>query len=265
MNARLAALGGLLLVSIALLMMPFDIQVAGWIRRIPFPGDIEKDLQAFQQFGQLGVLILVVFLVWRLEPPNIRRTLLDLGVAVAIAIIIATVLKTVLGRIRPGHAEWHGFLGPMGMRSTDNPLHDDWHATASMPSSHATAAAVLAVYLAWIQPRITWIAAILAGLVAFVRVHAGAHFPSDVLAGLLLGGFTAAIIIPCGWGCRLLDWYWKRVVDTSAQPAWPEVREFIRQRHLQVRTPRPPWWARWRGIVGLAIIALGLLTMGVIL
>ena len=245
-------------------MMPLDVPISDWLRGLDLPGDVEKDLQAFQQFGQLGTLILVIFLVWRLESPTIRRTLLDLGLAVLIAIVVATLLKTLLGKVRPGHAEVQGFLGPTWMRPLDSPLHDDWHSTASMPSSHATAAAVLAVYLAWIQPRMAWIAVVLAGLVAFVRVQAGAHWPSDVLAGLLLGGVVATVVVHRGWGTRLIDWGWKKVVDSSADPAWPELRNAVQTRQMALNPTQIPWWARISTLIVLGISASTMLILAVV-
>lgn len=65
----------------------------------------------------------------------------------------------------------------------------------SFPSDHATVAGAVAVGLLFIHRRWGIAASVLAALMAFTRVYAGAHYPSDVLAGLALGGIVAAI----GW------------------------------------------------------------------
>ena len=90
----------------------------------------------------------------------------------------------------------------------------------SIPSDHATAAGAVAVGLLFANRRWGRIAAALALLMAFTRVYVGAHYPGDVLAGLLLGGAVAAI----GWFVivptlvRIADWLSRsraRVVVTS--------------------------------------------------
>jgi undecaprenyl-diphosphatase len=58
-----------------------------------------------------------------------------------------------------------------------------------MPSTHAAVMACLAGALSpWmvVWPELALLPSI-AVITAWARVHAGAHFPSDVLAGLMLG------------------------------------------------------------------------------
>ncbi len=62
---------------------------------------------------------------------------------------------------------------------------------ASFPSDHATMAGAVAVGLLIASRRLGIVAAVLAMLMAVTRVYVGAHFPSDVLAGLVLGGLVA--------------------------------------------------------------------------
>lgn len=66
-------------------------------------------------------------------------------------------------------------------------------ASTSYPSGHATAAATAAVALALVARRttVTWTCLLVALAVAASRVCLGAHYPSDVVAGLLLGALLA--------------------------------------------------------------------------
>ena len=78
----------------------------------------------------------------------------------------------------------------------------------SFPSDHATAAGAVAVGLLFANRRWGIVAAVLAMLMAFTRIYVGAHYPADVIAGLVLGGMVAA----AGWFTvvpvlrRLLAW-----------------------------------------------------------
>ena len=61
-------------------------------------------------------------------------------------------------------------------------------ATSSFPSAHTAAAAVGATYLIMNNKNLgVYQTVLIAGLVGISRVHAKAHFKSDVLAGALLG------------------------------------------------------------------------------
>ncbi|SEC25409.1 undecaprenyl-diphosphatase [Nocardioides exalbidus] len=66
-------------------------------------------------------------------------------------------------------------------------------ASTSYPSGHATAAATTAVALALVARRaaVTWLCVLVAVAVAASRVVLGAHYPSDVVAGMLLGTLLA--------------------------------------------------------------------------
>ena len=61
----------------------------------------------------------------------------------------------------------------------------------SFPSGHAATAIGLAVALSILYPRGRWFFALLAVTVAACRVIVHAHFPTDVVAGLMLGGASA--------------------------------------------------------------------------
>ncbi|GAA4360148.1 phosphatase PAP2 family protein [Angustibacter luteus] len=65
----------------------------------------------------------------------------------------------------------------------------------SFPSDHATMAGAVVLGLWLVSRRLGLAAAVLAVLMAFTRVYVGAHYPWDVVAGLLLGGAVSGL----GW------------------------------------------------------------------
>ena len=74
----------------------------------------------------------------------------------------------------------------------------------SFPSSHAANCFALATVISVFYRRRGWIAFVPAVLVALSRMYVGVHWPSDVLAGCLIG-------ILCGLGSVfLLKTVWKR-------------------------------------------------------
>jgi undecaprenyl-diphosphatase len=57
----------------------------------------------------------------------------------------------------------------------------------SFPSGHTAAAFVMATIFGTILPVLFFPLAVLAALIGFSRIYNGLHFPSDVLAGMMLG------------------------------------------------------------------------------
>ncbi|HEY3682709.1 MAG TPA: phosphatase PAP2 family protein [Streptosporangiaceae bacterium] len=67
----------------------------------------------------------------------------------------------------------------------------------SFPSNHATIAAAATVGLFAVSRRLGVVAAVAALLMAASRVYVGAHYPHDVLAGLVVGAVVAgAFLVP---------------------------------------------------------------------
>jgi undecaprenyl-diphosphatase len=57
----------------------------------------------------------------------------------------------------------------------------------SMPSGHAATSFAGAVILSYLRPRSAPYLFLLAAAIAFSRVYVGVHYPSDVVAGAVLG------------------------------------------------------------------------------
>lgn len=134
----------------------------------------------------LVVVLVLAALNWKLREPRIRAQLAFVFAqagfvfaAVAITGIVANIFKLFIGRGRP-------ILFDEGGIFQFQPFSTQY-ANLSFPSGHSTTCGALAMILILWFPRWwpAWSAWFLA--IAMSRVPAGAHYPSDVVAGFGLG------------------------------------------------------------------------------
>lgn len=103
------------------------------------------------------------------------------GGAALIALGIGQIIGGAIDRARPYEAM--SGVHVLITRTTD----------FSFPSDHATAVGAVAAGLLFANRRWGTVAAVLALIMAFARVYAGAHYPGDVVAGLVLGAAVATV------------------------------------------------------------------------
>jgi undecaprenyl-diphosphatase len=92
-------------------------------------------------------------------------------------------IKAKTGRARPGV---HNNL----IRATVAPL-DQY----SFPSGHTLHAVAFSMVVSYYYPRLAWLVVPFTVLVALSRLVLGLHYPSDVLAGVLLGAALAVFVL----------------------------------------------------------------------
>jgi len=116
-------------------------------------------------------------------------------VAIALTGLADSILKRIVGRVRP--SEWGPFaFHPFSWRS-------DY---ASLPSGHATNVFATLVAVGLVFPRARPLLWAYALAIAASRVIVSSHFPSDVLAGAAFGAF-GAIIVRDWFAVRRLGFY----------------------------------------------------------
>jgi membrane-associated phospholipid phosphatase len=86
----------------------------------------------------------------------------------------------------------------------------------SFPSDHACIVGAVAAALFFVDRRLGWVTTALAVLMGVTRVYVGAHWPLDVVAGLLLGAAvsTAVVLLLRRPVARLVD----RIATTRLAP-----------------------------------------------
>jgi undecaprenyl-diphosphatase len=141
----------------------------------------EDVLKAYAQISEIlfALSLVALFLFFG---PRLRRAAVAAGLSAGVALLVAHFLAAAVDRSRPfvDHPLAHNFLS---------------HATdPGFPSDHATGAFAIAFALVLRDRLVGTIGLVLALVLSFGRVALGAHYPSDVFAGAVLGLAGALVL-----------------------------------------------------------------------
>ncbi|PZS15552.1 MAG: UDP-diphosphatase [Pseudonocardiales bacterium] len=128
-----------------------------------------------------AALLLTGWWVARQQPdPRVMAAAVWAPIGVLLAVGINQPIAAAVGEVRPCRALSNiVVIAPCG---TDS----------SFPSDHAVMAGAVAGGLVWVTRRaLAWVTVTAALLIALSRVYVAAHYPQDVLAGLLLGAVVS--------------------------------------------------------------------------
>jgi membrane-associated phospholipid phosphatase len=146
------------------------------------PGWLDDAMSAWSTYGLALFAVLMAVGWWRARRVGTTASLTALAVplVVAVAYGVDACLKLAVREDRPCQS-----LHVTTLEACPAP--GDW----SFPSNHAAIAAAAAVALLFVSRRLGAVAVVAAFAMAVSRVWVGAHYPHDVLAGIVVGALVA--------------------------------------------------------------------------
>jgi membrane-associated phospholipid phosphatase len=204
--------------ALFVLLLPLDGPISRALRAIPIRGDVRREIESLQQYGQTVSTIIVAVAIW-LQDPRHRRALANWAAAWAVAAVCVFLAKGLIGRPRPQYGDPLYFLGPLGQYPVSRAVNghpvgvrhawEFWSGISSdlwsMPSSHTAYAACMGVFVSHLYPRLRPLMLALVVFVGVARVVTGAHYPTDVVVGAALGLAVTHTAVDRRWGHRALD------------------------------------------------------------
>ena len=153
----------------------------------------------------IGVPLVMGAVAFINKDDNLLKGALYVGVSIGVDGVATYALKRIVQRPRPYNTTYRDEITAY---STETSL--------SFPSGHtslafATATALCLKYPKWyiIAPSYLW-----AGSVGYSRMNLGMHYPSDVLAGAVLGAGSAWVTY------QVNNWFWKKQGNKALINSW---------------------------------------------
>ena len=158
----------------------FDLPILNWIAAnlwCPFLDAVMPVVTLLGDAGIFWIAIAVVLLFF----PKTRKVGLGMGAALILGLLICNcMLKPIIDRIRPYDYQWnnYGIQINLLIKALDD---------GSFPSGHTIASFEAATVLMIHSKKAGIPAVILACLIAFSRLYLYVHYPTDVIASVILG------------------------------------------------------------------------------
>ena len=162
----------------------FDLPILDWIAEHLHCGFLNKVMPVITALGNGGIFWIVLALVMMIIP-KYRKAGFSMGIALILGLVVCNLtLKPLVARIRPYDYQLEHFGKTIALLISTP--HD-----FSFPSGHTIASFEGATALLIHDRKLGIPAMVLAVLVAFSRLYLYVHYPTDVIASIILGvGFA---------------------------------------------------------------------------
>lgn len=165
-----------------------DAQIILWIQEHVVCDGLNAPMLLISKMGNAGwfwILLGIFLLLWGIRNRKFARYGLALLLCLGTTALVCNVaLKPMVGRIRPYDLLGFSILVP--------PLADFSFPSGHTSSSFAAATAIYAMNRRW--GTVAYVFAVLMGI---SRLYLGVHFPTDVLAGAVIGFVMAKLTLLC--------------------------------------------------------------------
>lgn len=178
----------------------FDFSIVNWIQTNLKCGFLDWFMPKITLLGDAGIFwicVAVLMLIFK----KTRKTGLMMGCALVLGLIFGNgLLKNVIARERP-----YSELGAFADMRLNVELLVGKLSDFSFPSGHTLASFECATVLMIRDKRFGIPALVLATLIALSRLYLYVHFPTDVIAGALLGTLFGIL------GVKFVAWAWDKI------------------------------------------------------
>jgi len=198
-----------------LALFAVDLAVAQWARSKAAPGDLRKLVTLAEVFAHGAGVALIGLALFAMDRRRWPRACRVLACAYG-AGLLANLGKLAFSRTRPhafferlseggGESIWATFNGVLPNLTGVGGEHGYHSPLQSIPSAHAATAVGLAVALALTYRHAAGVFVLYATLAGLQRIEAGAHYPSDVAFGAVVGCLAGVLFFGRSRLARFFD------------------------------------------------------------
>lgn len=155
--------------------MPFDWTILHWIQDTLRSPAMDSFMVFVTRLGNIGFFWILSALLLMVHKKHRKQAIILLLALLAGQFLNNLVIKNLVQRSRPC------WLDPSVRLLIDVPK------DFSFPSGHSMSSAIGAAMMTWTDRRLGLVAIPLAVLIVFSRLYLYVHFPTDVLAGVVVG------------------------------------------------------------------------------
>ncbi|HIZ77470.1 MAG TPA: phosphatase PAP2 family protein [Firmicutes bacterium] len=161
--------------------MDWELSFLMWIQEHIVNGFLTPIMKAFTTLGNGGILWIIIIVLLILFPKTRKLGIICAVTLIVDAILCNLVLKPLFERARPFTEIIISLEIPIPMGN-------------SFPSGHTSSSFAVATAIFLAHKKLGIAALAVASIIAFSRMYFFVHYPTDILAGMILGILCAVVV-----------------------------------------------------------------------